>query len=115
MYPEVQRKAQAEIDQIIGNSRLPDFSDEGALPYVQAVLKEALRWHPVAPLSELSCVAVMISLDDSITFTAVSHRVTESDTYEGYYIPAGSTIIPNAWCVHHENPFIHPSQCFLGQ
>jgi len=66
LYPDVQRKAQAEIDQIVGNSRLPKFSDEGALPYVQAVLKETLRWHPVTPL-------------------AVSHRVTESDTYEGYY------------------------------
>jgi cytochrome P450 len=88
MYPEVQRKAQAEIDQIVGNSRLPDFSDEAALPYVQAVLKEALRWHPVTPL-------------------AVSHRVTESDTYEGYYIPAGSTIIPNAWAMMRD-PAVFP-------
>jgi cytochrome P450 len=50
LYPDVQRKAQAEIDQIVGNSRLPDFSDEAVLPYVQAVLKEVLRWHPVTPL-----------------------------------------------------------------
>ena len=50
LYPEVQRKAQAELDHEVGNSRLPNFSDEGALPYVQAVLKEVLRWHPVTPL-----------------------------------------------------------------
>ena len=50
LYPEVQRKAQTEIDQVVGNSRLPDFSDQDALPYVQAVLKEVLRWHPVTPL-----------------------------------------------------------------
>ena len=50
LYPEVQRKVQAELDHQVGNSRLPNFSDEGALPYVQAVLKEVLRWHPVAPL-----------------------------------------------------------------
>jgi cytochrome P450 len=62
MYPEVQRKAQAEIDQIVGNLRLPNFSDEAALPYVQAVLKEALRWHPVTPLGGFSCVAAIISL-----------------------------------------------------
>ena len=43
LYPEVQRKAQAEVDQVVGISRLPDFSDEAALPYVQAVLQEALR------------------------------------------------------------------------
>ena len=56
LYPDVQRKAQAEIDQIVGNSRLPNFSDEGALPYVQAVLKEALRWHPAGPLGGFSRV-----------------------------------------------------------
>ena len=32
-----------------------------------------------------------------ITLTGGPHRVTASDVYEGYYIPAGSTIIPNAW------------------
>jgi hypothetical protein len=62
LYPEVQRKAQAELDQIVGNSRLPDFSDEATLPYVQAVLKEVLRWHPVAPLGRFSCVAGIVSL-----------------------------------------------------
>jgi cytochrome P450 len=50
LYPEVQRKAQAEIDRVIGNSRLPDYSDQDELPYVDAVLKEVLRWHPVTPL-----------------------------------------------------------------
>jgi len=57
LYPEVQRKAQAEIDGVIGNDRLPEFSDEDALPYLQSVLKEVLRWHPVTPLSmfSLSC------------------------------------------------------------
>jgi hypothetical protein len=59
LYPEVQRKAQAEIDQIVGNSRLPEFSDEVALPYVQAVLKEALRWHPVTPLGLFLCVNII--------------------------------------------------------
>jgi cytochrome P450 len=51
LYPEVQRKAQAEVDGVIGNERLPELPDEDALPYLQAVLKEVLRWHPVLPLS----------------------------------------------------------------
>jgi cytochrome P450 len=50
LYPEVQSKAQAEIDRVVGNSRLPDYSDQDELPYVDAVLKEVLRWHPVTPL-----------------------------------------------------------------
>lgn len=43
LYPEVQRKAQAEVDRVVGRDRLPDFSDEGSLPYVSAIVKEVLR------------------------------------------------------------------------
>ncbi|KAH9056871.1 cytochrome P450 [Lactarius vividus] len=85
LYPEVQRKAQAEIDEIVGNSRLPEISDQDKLPYVEAVLKAVLRWHPVA----------------------VPHKVTKSDVYEGYCIPAGSTIIPNVWAMTHD-PTVFP-------
>ena len=49
LHPEVQAKAQADIDRVIGKDRLPDFNDRPALPYVEAVLRETLRWHPVAP------------------------------------------------------------------
>jgi hypothetical protein len=108
LYPDVQRKAQAEIDQIVGNSRLPDFSDEGALPYVQAVLKEVLRWHPVTPLGLFYKCRWQSLVTDYVT--GVPHRVTESDVYDGYYIPAGSTIIPNAWCVVRERPSAHQPQ-----
>ena len=50
LHPEVQRKAQAELDEVVGKERLPDFDDLDSLPYVQAVLKELLRWQPVTPL-----------------------------------------------------------------
>jgi len=94
LYPEVQRKAQAEIDGVIGNDRLPEFSDEDALPYLQAVLKEVLRWHPVTPLS-------------------VTHRVTQSDIYEGYFIPAGSIVIPNVWgMLHDPDTFPEPDRFY---
>ncbi|KAH9067504.1 cytochrome P450 [Lactarius vividus] len=83
LYPEVQRAAHAEIDAVLGDSRLPDFSDEDKLPYVSAVLKEVLRWHPVAPLG-------------------IPHRVTKGDVYEGYFIPAGSIVIGNAWAIMHD-------------
>jgi cytochrome P450 len=52
LYPEVQAKAQREIDSLC-TGRLPDFSDYSYLPYVDAILKETLRWHPVAPLGEI--------------------------------------------------------------
>ncbi|KAI0295339.1 CyP450 monooxygenase [Multifurca ochricompacta] len=83
LYPQVQRKAQAEIDSVTGGSRLPDFSDMASFPYVDAVIKEVLRWHPVTPLG-------------------VPHRVMEDDVYEGHFIPAGSVIIPNVRGIIHD-------------
>lgn len=50
LYPDVQAKAQEEIDRIVGQDCLPDFSDRVNLPYVEAVFLETLRWHPIGPL-----------------------------------------------------------------
>jgi len=50
LYPEVQKKAQTEIDAVIGPNRLPGFEDRPSLPYINAVVKEAMRWHLVTPL-----------------------------------------------------------------
>ncbi|EGN97613.1 hypothetical protein SERLA73DRAFT_75279 [Serpula lacrymans var. lacrymans S7.3] len=50
LYPHVQVRAQAEIDSFIGKERLPTFDDRHSLPYVEAVVRETLRWQPVGPL-----------------------------------------------------------------
>jgi cytochrome P450 len=51
LYPEVQKKAQAEIDAVVGNDRLPTVSqDWDRLPYLRAVCSEVLRWMPVGPM-----------------------------------------------------------------
>lgn len=52
LYPKVQAKAQNEIDQIIGTNRLPSYKDRDSLPYLNALIKEVLRWNPVTPLGE---------------------------------------------------------------
>ena len=80
LYPEVQSRAQAEIDHVIGRSRLPAFSDRPKLPYVDAVCKEILRWRLVLPLG-------------------VAHATTEDNVCKGYFIPKGTTVLPNTWCV----------------
>lgn len=54
LFPEAQKKAQAEIDAVIGSDRLPNFSDRDSLPYVEAFAKEVLRWNAVVPLG--SCL-----------------------------------------------------------
>ena len=78
LYPEVQKKAQEEIDVVVGNNRLPSFSDRESLPYTNALVLEVLRWHSIIP-------------------TGLPHRVTKDMIYDGYFIPEGSTIIPNIW------------------
>ena len=50
LHPDIQTKAQADIDRVVGRDRLPDFNDRSALPYVDAILRETLRWYPVVPL-----------------------------------------------------------------
>jgi cytochrome P450 len=52
VHPDVQARAQAEIDDIVGRARLPGYSDEAALPYVAAVIKEVWRFNASSPLGE---------------------------------------------------------------
>lgn len=52
LHPIVQKRAQAEIDLVIGETRLPTWADRESLPYVEALCREMLRWHPVLPLVE---------------------------------------------------------------
>ena len=54
LYPEVQKKAQAEIDAVVGSHRLPDFEDRPSLPYINAIVKELMRWHLILPLCAFS-------------------------------------------------------------
>ena len=53
-HPLAQQAAQAELDRVIGNDRLPTISDRAQLPYIEALIKEVLRWSPIAPMGELS-------------------------------------------------------------
>ncbi|KAF8671204.1 cytochrome P450 [Rhizoctonia solani] len=73
MHPEVQTRAQAEIDRVLGGSRLPEMDDRQSMPYVQAIVKEVLRWRSVLPLG-------------------VPHASIEEDFYQGYRIPKGATM-----------------------
>lgn len=57
LYPEVQ-KAQEAIDKGIGSDRLPDFSDREALPFIEAIMNEVLRWNPITLLSQFSASSV---------------------------------------------------------
>ena len=53
LHPDVVRKAQAEIDAVVGMDRLPSFADRERLPYINALVLEVMRWHSITPTSNL--------------------------------------------------------------
>ncbi|KZV68640.1 cytochrome P450 [Peniophora sp. CONT] len=92
MNPAVQEKAFAEIEQVIGSGRLPNFKDRSNLPYISSIVREVLRWNPPVPLG-------------------IPHLVREDDEYNGYYLPKGSIIVGNIWHIQHDPAiFERPSE-----
>ncbi|KAH6908264.1 O-methylsterigmatocystin oxidoreductase [Coprinopsis sp. MPI-PUGE-AT-0042] len=83
MYPEVQKRAQQELEQALGPCRLPKLSEVHALPYLTALVKELGRWHTVAPIGVPRCVR-------------------DDDEYNGCFIPKGSIVMCNSWAIMHD-------------
>jgi cytochrome P450 len=77
VYPDVQEKAHAELDALIGCDRLPTFDDQASLPYIEALIKELHRFHPVVNL--------------------VPHSPMVDDEYKGHRIPRKSWVMCNVW------------------
>ena len=75
--PEVQKRAQAEIESVCGKNKLPTWEDRKNLPFVEAIYTEVLRWHPVIP--------------------GIAHASTEDQEYMGYQIPKGSMLYSCIW------------------
>lgn len=89
LNPEVQEKARAEIEAVIGVDedgtllRLPDFEDRPKLKWLEYTIQETMRWAPLSPLG-------------------VPHASVEEDMYKGYRIPAGSVVYANAWAMSRD-------------
>ena len=83
MFPEVQQRAQEEIDRVVGGDRLPTFDDRENLPYVDGIVKEAWRWNPVGPMG-------------------LTHKSEEDIVYGEYVIPKGSYLLPSLWWFLHD-------------
>ncbi|CRL19073.1 Cytochrome P450 [Penicillium camemberti] len=78
LFPEYIRKAQAQLDEVVGADRPPSVADEDQLTYIAAFINETLRWRPVAPLGML-------------------HAVSKDDEYMGFHTPKNSVIVANQW------------------
>ena len=82
-YPDVQRKLQRELDDVIGRDRLPVMQDKLRLPYVEAVIAEVMRYVSFMPM-------------------AVPHCTTTEVTVGGFVIPADTVVYFNTWAIHHD-------------
>jgi cytochrome P450 len=76
MYPEAQRRGREEIYRLLGSSRLPTFGDRENLPYIDAILKESMRWHPAIPIGG-------------------GRIMTRDEILDGYVLKKGTTVVGN--------------------
>ncbi|KAI0031068.1 cytochrome P450 [Vararia minispora EC-137] len=83
LNPHIQRKAQEELDAVVGRDRMPTFADRQNLPYIRALVKETLRARTVGPLG-------------------MPHYSTEDDWYNGMFIPKGTICIANVWWLNRD-------------
>ena len=95
LHPRILHHAQAELDEVLPcfssagiSTCLPTFADTSRLPYLYAIVLETLRWRPATPLG-------------------LAHASSTSSKYQGYTIPAGTTVIASAWSQSH-NPDFYP-------
>ncbi|THU76453.1 cytochrome P450, partial [Dendrothele bispora CBS 962.96] len=83
LYPEVQAKARAEIDNVVGTLRLPTLDDKESLPFVRSVVTEVMRFYPPVPLG-------------------LPHSLQQDDVYNDMFLPKKSIILPNVWYMLHD-------------
>nr|XP_043617129.1 cytochrome P450 78A5-like [Erigeron canadensis] len=84
LHPDIQAKAQAEIERVVGRHRAVNDSDLDNLPYLQSIVKETLRVHPPGPLLSWARLAI-------------------HDTQVGpHVVPAGTTAMVNMWSITHD-------------
>jgi cytochrome P450 len=81
--PEVMKKAQQELDLVVGRDNIVEESHISKLPYLYTIMKETLRLHPTLPL-------------------LVPHCPSENVTIGGYHVPKGCRVFINVWAIHKD-------------
>lgn len=93
-------KAQAELNDVVGETRKVEETDIDNLPYLNAVIKETLRLHPPIPF-------------------LVPRTNVEDTKFMGYDIPKNTQVLVNAWAIGRdpevwEDPTSFQPERFLG-
>jgi cytochrome P450 len=92
-YPEVRTKAWEELEHVVGHNRSPTFDDEKDLPYIRAIVKEAMRIRPV-------------------TNIGTPHFTTAPIVYKDIYIPANSVVAIQQYAIHYDSSLFPDPETF---
>ncbi|KAH8984173.1 cytochrome P450 [Lactarius hatsudake] len=129
LYPEVQKRAQAELDSVISRDRLPTYDDRPRLPYIEAMSKELMRWRMVTPMGEGSllssiapCTNIYLEVFPTRQLMITSIRATLSPKVCKHpsmlagvmkvLRSVGAVIIANGWAVLHDPELYHDPEAF---
>lgn len=78
LHPHVQKRAQEELDEVVGSGALPSFDNFAKLKYIRAIIYEVLRWNTTVPV-------------------ALPHMLKADDVVNGYFIPKGTLVFGTSW------------------
>ncbi|KAG1718955.1 cytochrome P450 [Suillus lakei] len=84
LYPDVQTKIRMELDRVVGHGQLPTIDYRSRLPYVNATIKETMRWNPAVPL-------------------CLPHYTSQENRYHGFHVPKGTIVLPNIWAISRDD------------
>ncbi|PPQ90149.1 hypothetical protein CVT25_012460 [Psilocybe cyanescens] len=96
LHPEAQRKAQQELDNVVGTDRLPTFEDRERLPFIECIFKEVLRWGVPVPLN-------------------LPHRLMEDDIYNDMHVPKGTLVFGNIWAMMRNETMYPDPDSFIPE
>nr|VDC60657.1 unnamed protein product [Brassica rapa] len=90
--PKLMKRAQQELDEVVGKENIVEESHITELPYILAIMKETLRLHPTIPL-------------------LVPHRPAETAVVGGYAIPKDTKVFINVWSIQRDpNVWENPTE-----
>lgn len=102
LHPDVQKKAQAEIDREVPSDRIPDISDVGRLPYVMSIIKEVQRWRPLGGVGIPHQLSEGQHLRAYFCFFELWNLKATDVWLDDQLLPKGSTLLLNVWSLTHD-------------
>ncbi|KAF7306992.1 Cytochrome P450 [Mycena indigotica] len=105
LYPDIQAKAQADLDAVLAQRRLPNFNDRSQLPFIDYICYELLCAKIAYCSASFSLNFVQTMATSDAPWACTLYLRSEEDEYRGFRIPKGTTanqVLPNVWSILHD-------------